>query len=1454
MGLILGSIIAAAGALAVAATAKVDKDEPGSVWAKISDDVKEVAGKTYEHFKVTYGNGTRSATGYIEQSEAEQLNLQTVSIPANFAGLESVMIPTRLEEQLFRVVEVIEDEDCVTITARHVWYDNLSNQTYWKADPDTRYSAGDVCRNVLENTVSPVPSRVATDCTDEIIGKDLDYERKNLVEAFLDPEKGICAKYGLSMIRNNWDFYCLKDVGYDRGIVIQNGKNLLGVERKESIENVVTRIAPIGKDEKGDIIWMNVDGAWYVDSEYIDDYAFPRSEIYDTKLQIGKDDVTADNIQDKLVEAANKRFSEDKVDLPEVEMRIEFLSLGDTEEYVQYRDLDKVYLYDILTIVDTIRGYSYTAQVVAVEHDLLTGMLISVTIGNLQNWDGKRKIAVWQVPEIDGANIRLKSILAGAYAEGSILGGDLAENIIEYAHFKSATIDALTAGTIDAVTARIHEIIAGSITADDITTGSLTAQVIAAGAITTDKLAAGAITTDKLDADSVTAAKIAAGAITTAKLDAYAVTADKLAAGSVTADKISSNAITADKIDATDLSAINAKLGTASIADARIALADIGYAQIKELNAQSAFFGQAVFQEAVGGKLYVPRLAVGYAQMLAATISDLVIQASNDNYYKLDVDIAGNVTATQMTPTAEELAQGYTEDGRTIYMGTDILATDLNTQNIYAGHALMDEITANIINVDKLFAREATITKINALDLSSNTYIASTIGTWDSGSTITQTINSLVSHVQQMGYANIYYSATEPDHNNLVEGDIWIQPQDENAWSDILNSTWNTLNNDYTWEEVYGAYTMYAWNGHEWRKMYDSAVTRDLSTAIEQNAQAIALKANQTDVALISGEVSTFAAELEVQAQAIQSAVSSVNAKSALYVQWTDPSNDYTLTIGDQWVKTQDVFKKWKQSANAPTWQTVKGYKWEDALGDKTYVWNGTDWVLTADRAMELYHGTQILQTAEAIALEAQARLAVEELLYQLGARITVTNTSIEQEVWRATNAEDGKIDKTTRLQTADAIVQEAVRQSVATGGESFIQKTTIYQDAQSIVTEAVEEAASSANGIYLKKTTTYQTADSIVSEAVRQATQNGNSNYIKKTTKYQSADLIYSEAVSASGAAAASLADEAEDNAKRAAQGYANAAETNAKNASVAKDPAQGYRTIQDILDRASILADEAADDAETNAVNQCIKRAGIYQSAESIVAAAEQYTDDNAYGIVSGITITAVGVDITGNKHINLDVNANNYVHISQDGIDMKGSRVTVNGNDMWARDDIIVMNPNATDSWRRSVATIEEHMSGKHDYVIIRPYYDAKLVYNLPEDYTAQASSVGSVGRQLLQEGGIGASFGTSETYRYVFHCTIPLQSYIELGITLTLCDNPNFAGNVITSTQTATVSTVQPTNITFQMTSAINLCTETSAIWMKLECDGKNVGGINNISLECFCDATVSRVPCTTYYYP
>ena len=309
----------------------VEPSEPGqpsdTILAKIQESLipafikedEEWRQKNFYEIYLKKLNQPKATRGYIPQDIVDELDSTVVDIPQNFAGLEAEMVPTRLQNQLFRIYSVNEDDDYVEISARLVWYDNLQNYTLWKPDEKTKYTAAACARNILSNAVSPVNTRVASDCTEQIIGKDLDFERKNIVEAFLDPEKGLCKKFDLSMIRDNWDCYVLKEVGYNRGFVVEDGKNLLGVQRTESIDNVATRVCPYGKAKNGDIIWLNNDGKKWVDSEYIGDYVLPRVELYDTGLQVDKDDVTERNIQQKLLEAGQKRFNA----LPGAEMKVD---------------------------------------------------------------------------------------------------------------------------------------------------------------------------------------------------------------------------------------------------------------------------------------------------------------------------------------------------------------------------------------------------------------------------------------------------------------------------------------------------------------------------------------------------------------------------------------------------------------------------------------------------------------------------------------------------------------------------------------------------------------------------------------------------------------------------------------------------------------------------------------------------------------------------------------------------------------------------------------------------------------------------------------------------------------------------------------------------------------------------------------------------------------------------
>lgn len=676
-------------------------------------------------------------TGYVKKSELDQMNVTTVQIPANFAGLEAVSVPTRLEEQMFEIYDVDEQDEYVEISARHIFYRNLKNYTLWKPTDGTEYTAAAVIRNVMGNAIIESDFDVATDCTDTKPGSEFDFERKNLVECFLDPEKGICKKFGLSLIRDNNFFYCLKEVGYDRGYLVESGKNLIGVDRHENLEGVATYVAAYGKDAKGGVVWLDHDGKKYIKSQYADTYADPMVELYETDLQIGKDGVTQQNIQAELLEAAQKRFSEDEIDKPEVTMTINFISLGDTEEFAQYRGLDKVYLYDILTIRDAKRGYNYSAQVIGVEHDVLTGRLISVTIGSIKNADASRKIATWQVPEVDGRNIRLLSIQAGMFEPGAIGEDDLQDHIIKYAHFASATIDSLNADAIQAITAQIETIIAGHITAESIKTSAI--------------------------------------------------------------------------------AAINATLGTATVTNGYIDNAVISYLDVKAASAESL-----IARDAVTDRYYIDKLAVRSAQMVQATVGELIVKAADNKYYKIVVNANGSISTTNVTSslTTAEKNAGVTSDGHSAIIETDLTVADLSASNMKAINALIDKLTAARIDVDELFARSAFIGKLNTTDISSNTYLQLMVNAKN----------------------KTYRQWAEPSDPH--EGDTWYK-QAPQPISEMQNYTHAQLAQYPYW--AFDGYQLYRRENNAWRKIDDPAEIRSTISRLLMENDRIDIAVMQLD-------------------------------------------------------------------------------------------------------------------------------------------------------------------------------------------------------------------------------------------------------------------------------------------------------------------------------------------------------------------------------------------------------------------------------------------------------------------------------------------------------------------------------------------------------------------------------------------------------------------------------
>lgn len=738
-------------------------------------------------------------------------NLEPVvasTIPDTFSGVESVVTPSRLEYQLFQVTAIEQTLDHVDVTAQHVFYELLHSYTNYKTEwPVEAYEA---INGVFGGMVTADERFTCLTDTAEKAGA-LDYERKNVVQALLDPENGLCAQYGLSLIRDNYDLYALKNVGSDRGFVVEYSKNMLSVERTEDITDVVTRIIPMGRTRKGDPVFL--DGTIWVDSAHIGDYSFPRTmylNCSDTATE--SDTMSLAQVKENLRERAQAEFDAG-CDLPALSMTVDFISLGDTEEYRQYRGLDKVYLFDRITVRDRVRGYDYAAEVVAIRHNVLTGLLESVTLGSLQKGTGIRKIATWQVPEVDGANIRLQSIAAGVLAGGAVGEDNLQDNSV---------------GT--------RAIVAESVTTDKLAAKSVTADKIAAGAISADFIEAGSITADKMAAGVLSADLIGAGEITTDKLAAGAVTADKLAAGAISSDFIEAGSITADKMAAGTITAESGIIANGAIGTTQIADGSITDAKIVGLTANKITAGTLDASQIAVINLVADNITTG-------TINGKVIPVLGSDKLAAGAVTAGKIA--QNAVTADTIVSGA--------VTTDKLAAESVTANkILSGAVTAEKIAADAVTADKIKAGAITTAKVSSdfgqsLDLSSNRSIKAIV------SDLTQTF---VQFNQPTGTFNV--------------GDVWVKTQASQLWSTLQGMTWEAVKAAKWGEWGYTDQPLtYVWDGAKWVLTVDYNVVQDNQTSITQTKKEISLKANQTTVDTLSGRVTQQSTEIKQNAQQI---------------------------------------------------------------------------------------------------------------------------------------------------------------------------------------------------------------------------------------------------------------------------------------------------------------------------------------------------------------------------------------------------------------------------------------------------------------------------------------------------------------------------------------------------------------------------------------------------------
>lgn len=647
---------------------------------------------TSSWYEVTAPDGKH---GYMASQYLTFQRTETQTVQTNVGFHNQVIEARQLRDQPFRIYRVVPELDKVTVYARHIFYDLLDNMIQ-SLKPSPSAVGASVVQNLSGACLSSHDFSFYSDLTST--AEDVEWENINPVEAMLG-ENGLVSKYGAELARDWYDVFLVRRVGNNTDVSIRENKNLTGISYDVDETDVVTRIMPTGEDADGNILYLP---ELYIDSPNLNAYTHPKwihLPVSEAKeVTDGDEPKSKTQCYAEMRKAAQDEYAKG-CDLPTVTLKVDFINCSDAEEYRQYAALTDIFLGDSVRVIARRIGVEVSMRMTQYTYDCLTKKYTSVTLGTVADALDGSMISARQLASgsITGAKLALNSVGSGQLQSGSVGSLQIKNAAIGSAHIQDASImrahivealiDVLNVNALNAVTAKIKELAAGAITADELYTSIA---MIATAQITTANIVNANIDWAQIERLAADIAEISKAQITTANI----------------------NEANIDWAVITTLSA-----AVASMVKADIGTADIDWAHIKDLTTDTAIITQGT-----AGELYIAKLAVTEANMVSLTVGELVVKGKDGHFYSVSVDADGNVVSTLKQVSNDDVADLSINGGEKIIEGS-ITAQTLNVQNIFGDNAVIRSLIAANLDVDTLFAREATVNALNAMDITSNTYL-----------------------------------------------------------------------------------------------------------------------------------------------------------------------------------------------------------------------------------------------------------------------------------------------------------------------------------------------------------------------------------------------------------------------------------------------------------------------------------------------------------------------------------------------------------------------------------------------------------------------------------------------------------------------------------------------------------------------------------------------------------
>ena len=325
------------------------------------------------------GIGVLVDVGYCtvteERNGAFELELQYPVNGSHYADLsvdcQILAKPNETSEpQAFRVYNISKPMNgVVTVRAEHISY-QLSSII---VSPFSATSALDALSKIKTNSITENPFEFWTDKNTEAnMSHNIPLSARSLLGGV---SGSILDTYTGEYEFDNYTVKLHQNRGSDNGVVVSYAKNLTGVKCEERSDGIVTGALAIWvvNDENGQVINKVYGDLQTVDTEL----SYSRNVVIDCSsdfdVEPTKDDLNAKAIQ----------YIQSHKNTPYFSVAVEFVNLGDTEEYKQYKGLYRVNLCDTVTVRHPLYGIDVKAKVVKTVFDSVREKYEKIEIGEV---------------------------------------------------------------------------------------------------------------------------------------------------------------------------------------------------------------------------------------------------------------------------------------------------------------------------------------------------------------------------------------------------------------------------------------------------------------------------------------------------------------------------------------------------------------------------------------------------------------------------------------------------------------------------------------------------------------------------------------------------------------------------------------------------------------------------------------------------------------------------------------------------------------------------------------------------------------------------------------------------------------------------------------------------------------------------------------------------------------